>query len=281
MHCDSHVHVVGPISQNPQVAERTYLAGVAPLDKLIGLGRTGGIDRFVVVQPSFYGDDNTVLLNALKRLRENGRGVAVISPVSASHKQLADLHRGGVRGLRANLYSPLAGKPKEPLSRLFDALTAIAHRMNWHVEVIAPLPDLLRSADCLRCSPVPVVIDHYGLYGRERPNGVDGQGLLELAGLPHVWIKLSAPYRHDKGPLNVDPDREWVEAFLRTAPDRCVWGSDWPHPPPHDTHQGADAETPYRPLAYQSLLDCFKDAVGSELRVSAILERNAARLYGF
>ena len=84
------------------------------------------------------------------------------------------------------------------------AATAAAARMNqWHVQVIAPLPGLLRNADVLAKSPVPVVIDHYGLYGDKRPDSAEGRRLLDLVRLPHIWMKLSAPYRHDRGPLNM------------------------------------------------------------------------------
>ena len=87
--------------------------------------------------------------------------------------------------------------------------------MDWHVQVIAPLPVLLANAAVLAKAPVPVVIDHYGLYGDTRPDSADGSRLLDLVALPHVWMKLSAPYRHDRGPLNTKPDREWLAALHR------------------------------------------------------------------
>ena len=87
--------------------------------------------------------------------------------------------------------------------------------MGWHVQVIAPLPVLLANVDVLAKAPVPVVIDHYGLYGDRRPDSADGRRLLDLVALPHVWMKLSAPYRHDRGPLNTRPDREWLAALDR------------------------------------------------------------------
>ena len=80
MRCDSHVHIVGPPDRYPQVPERTYLAGVAPLDELKRRGAPHGITRFVIVQPSFYGFDNSATLDALDALDGNGRGVAVIDP---------------------------------------------------------------------------------------------------------------------------------------------------------------------------------------------------------
>ena len=86
--------------------------------------------------------------------------------------------------------------------------------IGWHVQVIAPLPGLLANAAMLAEAPVPVVIDHYGLYGNRRPDSAEGRRLLDLVPpLPHVWMKLSAPYRHDRGPLNTRPDREWLAAL--------------------------------------------------------------------
>src|SRR5256885_568741 len=106
MRCDSHVHIVGPADKYPQVPERTYLAGLAPVETLKRLGEKHGIGRFVIVQPSFYGADNSATLDALDELGGEGRGVAVIDPRTTSPDTLAAYHRRGVRGLRINLYSP-------------------------------------------------------------------------------------------------------------------------------------------------------------------------------
>src|SRR5262245_41031437 len=105
MRCDSHVHIVGPIQKYPQVPERTYLAGEASVETLKRLGQTRAIGRFVIVQPSFYGADNSMTLDALDALGGNGRGVAVIDPKTTTPETLAAFHRRGVRGLRINLYS--------------------------------------------------------------------------------------------------------------------------------------------------------------------------------
>src|SRR5207249_3257610 len=109
--CDSHVHVVGPADRYPQVAQRTYLADVAPLATLRQRGSTRGVSRFVIVQPSFYGTDNTATLEALDVLGADGRGVAVIDPAHTPAATLADFARRGVRGVRINLYSPLGKGP--------------------------------------------------------------------------------------------------------------------------------------------------------------------------
>ncbi|MBM3528590.1 MAG: amidohydrolase [Alphaproteobacteria bacterium] len=281
MRVDCHVHIVGPAERYPQVAERTYLAGLAPVETLIANGAPHGISRFVIVQPSFYGDDNSCTLDALDALAGRGRGVAVVDPESVRPESLADFHRRGVRGLRINLYSPVASPAGDNLDAAFAATAAIAQAMNWHVQVIAPLPLLLANARLLSDAPVSVVIDHYGLYGGRRPDSDDGRRLLALVSLPHVWMKLSAPYRHDRGSLNVVPDRAWIEALLGAAPDRCVWGSDWPHPPPHDTHRGPDVETTYRALSYARLVDEFLAVLPAALWADRIMIGNPVRLYGF
>ena len=281
MRCDSHVHIVGPPQKYPQVPERTYLAGVASVETLKRLGEKRGITRFVIVQPSFYGADNSATLNALDALGGNGRGVAVIDPRATVPDTLEGFHKRGVRGLRINLYSPIKSPGGNALDVAFAATAAAARMMGWHVQVIAPLPVLLANMNVLAEAPVPVVIDHYGLYGHERPNNAAGQRLLDLMSLHHVWMKLSAPYRHDRGPLNTKPDREWLAALIAAAPERCVWGSDWPHPPSHEQQNGASLEAPFRALSYETLVDDFLAALPSADVAERIMGDNAERLYGF
>jgi predicted TIM-barrel fold metal-dependent hydrolase len=171
----------------------------------------------VIVQPSFYSAVNSATLDALDALDGQGRGVAVVDPRTVQPETLAEFHRRGVRGLRVNLYSPIKAPGGDTLEAAFAATAEAARMMGWHVQVIAPLPVLLANADTLAKAPVPVVIDHYGLYGDRRPDSVEGRRLLDLVALPHVWMKLSAPYRHDRGPVNTRPDREWRHS-LRLLP---------------------------------------------------------------
>ena len=281
MRCDSHVHIVGPVGRYPQVPERTYLAAPVAVETLQRLAAARGITRFVIVQPSFYGADNSATLDALDALGGQGRGVAVVDPRTAKPETLAEFHRRGVRGLRVNLYSPIKAPGGDTLEVSFAATAAAARMMGWHVQVIAPLPVLLANLNRLAQAPVSLVIDHYGLYGRERPDSAAGRRLLDLMSLPQVWMKLSAPYRHDRGPLNTKPDREWLAALIATAPDRCVWGSDWPHPPSHEQQKGASLEAPYRALPYETLVDDFLAALPSADVAERIMGNNAERLYGF
>jgi predicted TIM-barrel fold metal-dependent hydrolase len=140
---------------------------------------------------------------------------------------------------------------------------------------------LAENAVLLGGARVPVVIDHYGLHAASKPDQTEGRALLDLLGVSHVWIKLSAPYRVSTDPLATRPDPAWLAAILAIAPDRCVWGSDWPHTPPHEEQMGSAVLGAYRNLRYETLVDEFITAVGAREMVERILLDNPARLYGF
>jgi len=126
-------------------------------------------------------------------------------------------------------------------------------RHGWHVEIIARAETLAAAADVIAKAEVPVVIDHYGLPENEAPAGPAGRALLDLAALPHVWIKLSAPYRYSPDDLATSPPSEWLKALVQAAPDRCVWGSDGPHTPPRKQEA---TEISYSPTAISPMADC-------------------------
>ena len=275
--CDSHIHIVGDLARHKQVADRTYTAGPATLAQLEHHAARLGVGRFVVVQPSFYGADNSVLIGALAALDGRGRGVAVIDPASIGQSELSGLAASGVCGLRINLYSTLAGTRGDALGRSFAETAAIAQRQGWHVEVIAPIAMLAEASALLARSPVPVVIDHYGLHQGAAPNSEAGGALLGLLRLPHVWMKLSAPYRCSGDPLATRPDAAWLTAILGACRERCVWGSDWPH-----TRQtGGGVPLPYRVLDYAAVLADFQASLPPGRPADDILRHNPARLYGF
>ena len=114
-----------------------------------------------------------------------------------------------------------------------------------------------------------------------RRNRLESRALLGLLAMSHVWIKLSAPYRVSTNPLATKPDPAWLAAILAIAPDRCVWGSDWPHTPPHEEQMGSAVLGAYRNLRYETLIDDFMEAVGGAELAERILSDNPARLYGF
>jgi predicted TIM-barrel fold metal-dependent hydrolase len=281
MRCDSHVHIAGPVESHPQASGRTYLAPPAPLDALRERAARRGIDSFVIVQPSFYGTDNTLLLQTLDELSERGRGVAAVDPAAIAPAELANYARRGVRGLRVNLYTPKNTSDHNPLACAFPAMAEHAQAMRWHVEIVCPMTVLMPAAAVLADSPVPVVIDHYGVYGREVPSSAAGRAMLDLMRRPHVWVKLSAPYRVSDDPLATRPNPEWLTAILAVAGSRCVWGSDWPHTPRHEDARGPTVPGIYRDISYEALLDDFIAALASAELAETILSSNPARLYGF
>src|SRR5262249_21576194 len=167
----------------------------------------------------------------------------------------------------------------------FESLSDIAPD-GWHVEVIAPLPILTDAAPVLAASRVPVVIDHYGLPGAEPPGSANGRVLLDLLRLPQVWRKLWGPYRALEpaaaaDPLATMPPAEWLKKFVETSPERLVWGSDWPHTPPHEDSAAGDAADPFRPIDYGRMFGDFLMAISEPRTLQAILQANPARLYGF
>ncbi|MBV8791427.1 MAG: amidohydrolase family protein [Pseudolabrys sp.] len=273
MRCDSHIHIVGSAERYPQLPNRSGTMGLAQTTTVQRLGAARGITRFVVVQPSFYGTDNSMMLAALDAFGGHGRGVAVIDPSSPNLAMLADWHKRGVRGLRLNLYSPVG--PEKSIERDFAALAEIARRVQWHIQVIASIDKLVTHVGLLTTAPVPVVLDHYGVYGEERPHSEAGRALLRLLSSPHVWVKLSAPYRVSDDPLETKPNRAWLDAILAVASDRCVWGSDWPHTPPHESRAPA-----YRAIDYAGLVDDFLAALPPSF-ANTVMRDNPARLYGY
>jgi predicted TIM-barrel fold metal-dependent hydrolase len=289
--CDSHVHVFGPPEKYPQIPSRAYTAGLAPLDELRANGSALGVSRIVIIQASIYGTDNSCLLDSLDALDGHGRGVIVVDPKATTPRMLDDWFARGARGLRINLYSDYKGADPERvglqqrLSERFQALVDIAPP-GWHIEVIAPMPILAEAAPMLARSRVPIVIDHYGLPSvRLKPDATEARTVLGLLREPHVWMKLSAPYRAVEGPGSdaeeTKPPAAWVQAFMETAPERLVWGSDWPFTPPHEHSLHGDADDPFRPIDYGRMFGEFLMAVSEPRRLEAILAANPARLYGF
>lgn len=279
--CDCHVHIVGSPSQYPQVADRSYTAGSAPIETLRELGRPMGVSRWVLVQPSFYGTDNSCVLDTLDALKGDGRGVIVADPAALTRAQLEEYARRGVCGVRVNFYSKFNPLAKSGVGDVLRQFGAILPRSGWHMEVIANLSTVVEAQEAIRNSTLPIILDHYGVPGDATPQSDSGRALLDLLRLPHVWMKLSAPYRVGADPLATVPPGEWLAALLETAPDRCVWGSDWPHPPSRGDQRDKEETLPYRSIDYPRLLSDFLDALPDPRLAPYILISNPARLYGF
>ncbi|KAL4893698.1 hypothetical protein BDV59DRAFT_192865 [Aspergillus ambiguus] len=233
---DAHMHVVEPL-RFPLAADAVYRPAAHTLEQALAFQSSLGVDRFVLVQPSIYGQDNACLLDALKRAGPaRARGVVVIDPATISPDTLASWHSLGVRGVRVNLKS--VGKvPSE---------AELAATLLQHANVIRPLGWVLQIYLSLSMAPalerimprldgIRVCVDHFG--GPDLPGGDGPLDPYSLAGFTSLiallraggtYVKISAPYR-----LSRDGRLQGLEAivreFLRHAPHRVVYATDWPH----------------------------------------------------
>ncbi len=226
--CDAHAHVIGPLARYPLSAARVYTPfDCVAKDYLHMLSRTG-LQRAVLVQPSIYGADNRLLLDTLALDPKRLRGVAVAHE-GVTPEELAHWHKAGVRGLRVNLVDRHDAGGALPMAMLHALAERIAP-MGWHLELLAHVDAYPQDLMALQTLAVPVVFGHLGYptIGRNVAD-VGFQALLQLMARGRAWVKLTGPYRLTREPLPYAPCDEWVSALLAAAPERLVWGSDWPH----------------------------------------------------
>ena len=224
---DAHCHVFGPMAQFPFSSMAKYLPEDAGPDALFGLRDHLGFARNVIVQASCHGTDNSATLNAIAQSGGCARGVAVVDPAIRSDK-LRALDEGGIRGVRFNFLKRLVDDA--PKDKFLDVAARLP--VGWHVVVYFEADILREMLDFIAALPVPVVIDHMG-----RPDvsqGPDGPDLRAFRRLlesrEDIWFKATCPDRLDSGGDPWDDFASAVRPLVETYPDRCLWGTDWPHP---------------------------------------------------
>ena len=267
--CDCHAHVFGPGDHYPFIPHGLYTPADALQPDYRRMLDALGLERGVLVQPSIYGTDNRAMLDALAQDRERLRGVAVL-PFDAETVEIERLHSQGVRGIRCNIVDLKFGKGLLPA----DELRALATRIKpfgWHAEFLMHVnefPDLDRQ---LADFPVQMVFGHLGYVPTTAGTDTGGfHALLRLMRDGKAWVKLTAPYRLTLSHLpyvDVDPT---ARILLETAPQRLLWGSDWPHtfiktPMPNDG----------------DLFEMFAKWMPDEKISRQILVDNPANLYDF
>ncbi len=277
--CDCHVHIFGPPDRFPFAQNRVFTPGPASVEDLLAHQRALLLDRVVLVQPSAYGTDNRCLADALERLGDQARGIAVIDPAT-SDSTLEDLHRAGVRGVRINLET--AGQRDPALAKA--ALTQAAARvggLGWHVQIYTNLDVIVALSDVLAGLPAPVMIDHYARVSASAGTKQPGFALLlELLKSGHVYMKLSAPHRISERPDHADA-ADIVSAFVEAAPHRTVWATDWPHGGAWPgVKRTPDVLEPFHPIDDGMALNHMAAWV-SRQQLVRLLAQNPAHLYGF
>jgi len=262
---DCHCHVFGPRERYPWAANRLYTPPHVTLDHYLAMLDTVGFARGVMVQTGLYGNDNRFIVDAIKAHPNRLRGVALIGE-SITDRELEDLARAGVRGFRVNRTA------KTGLA--FDVARKLAERVKgygMHVQFLLDIEDHPDIDTFLGGFATEVVIDH---MGRPDPNkGVNAPGfqaLIRLLKSGRGWAKMSAPYRTSLQEPPYDDITPFAHALVAAAPDRLVWGSDWPHVL-LETTMPNDGD----------LVDQIAVWVPDEAVRKRILVDNAERLYGF
>lgn len=223
---DCHVHV---FDGTAKVAPGHYAPQHCPLPAIEALAHSHGFGHLVLVQPSVYGTDNTVLLDALSVQPGRHRGVVVVDASSSnaiSDAELAAMHRLGVRGVRFNLVSPAGNSSNYAAD--FAKLAPRLHGLGWHAQWYARPEDLPLISSLHMTTPVPAVLDHLaGLYAHLAADHAAWQALEKLAG-QGAWVKLSGWYRLQAVAPYAALDSN-IARVAKLFADYLVWGSDWPH----------------------------------------------------
>jgi predicted TIM-barrel fold metal-dependent hydrolase len=224
--CDAHTHIFGPGAKYPYVG--SYIPPDAPLEDFQKLHGILGIGRAVIVNASVHGTDNSVALDAIKVSEGRFRAVANLDG-AITEKGLQELHDGGFRGCRFNFVRHLGGTPD---MKVFHRIVDMIAALNWHVDLHFDAIDLPDYAELLAKLPVIYTIDHMG-----RVKAADGLDQLPFRTLIELmqrdekcWVKVSGCERvTSMGPPFTDAV-PFARKICETAPDRVIWGTDWPHP---------------------------------------------------
>lgn len=229
---DAHCHVFGPMAQFPFSAKAKYLPADAGPDMLFALRDHLGFSRNVIVQASCHGTDNSATLDAIAKSNGKARGVAVVDP-DIDDAGLAALHDGGIRGIRFNFLKRLVDNaPKDKFLEVSKRLPA-----GWHVVIYFEADILEELRPFMDAIPVPIVVDHMGRPDvTEGPVGASMRAFRSfLDSREDIWFKPTCPDRLDalkEGGMG-DPWDNFAAAvapLVTDYPDRCIWGTDWPHP---------------------------------------------------
>jgi len=262
--CDCHMHIYD--SRFPFAPSASLKPPDAHVQDYRALQKRLRTTRCVVVQPSSYGTDNRCTLDAVEQLGATARAVAVVD-TSVSDAELKRLAQAGVRGIRFNLVQAGATSVDmlEPLSKRVNDL-------GWHVQIHMLANQIFEIKDLLQRLPSPIVFDHMGRIPASASITHPAFGVIsKLIDKGKTWVKLSSVYQDSKvGPPSYADMMGLAQAYVKAAPERMLWGSDWPHP----TVKGTKPDDP-------ALLDLLADWAPEERTRQRILVGNPEAVYGF
>ena len=264
---DCHHHIFGsgyPPAKHPSMVLGGD--GNASVSDYRALQRRIGIQRNVVVGAAAYGTDNRCLLDALAAFGEQARGIALVD-TSISDADLRRMGELGVRGVRVNLVY-LSGATAEMIEPLARRIT----ELGWHMQLNMPADVTAQLQEVLLRLPTPIVFDHIGRIPPEQ--GIAHPAFKVIRGLidrGRTWVKLSGAYLLSKAGASAYSDTGAVaRAFAEAAPERMLWGSNWPHP----TEKGEKPDD-------ARLFDLLAEWVPNKPLRNRILVQNPEEVYGF
>jgi predicted TIM-barrel fold metal-dependent hydrolase len=265
--CDCHLHIYDPRFPPPGPTAR--LVTNAGVEQYRLLQKRIGTTRAVIVTPSAYATANAVTLDAISQLGlANARGVAVVR-TDVTDGELKKMADGGIRGIRFTLFDP---KTAVTSFEMIEPLAKRANDLGWHVQLHFRGDQIVEREDLLKRIASPIVFDHMGRI--PQPDGIKHpafQVICRLIDKGRTWVKLSGVYQDTKvGPPTYADASEVARAYLKYAPERMVWGSDWPHPTERE-HKPNDAV----------LFDLLTEWAPDETLRKRVLADSPAALYGF
>ncbi|MBM3528221.1 MAG: 2-pyrone-4,6-dicarboxylate hydrolase [Alphaproteobacteria bacterium] len=262
--CDCHMHLYDGARFPPPRPQARMQDGATVADYRLFQQRIG-TSRVVVVQPAAYGTDNAVTLDALAQLGGAARGIAVVHP-DVAETELRAMDTAGICGIRFTQFDPRTAATTidmvEPLAKRVEPL-------GWHVQIHLRSDQIVDAADMLQRLPGTVVFDHLGRLSPQAGTNDPAFAIIRrMLDRGRTWMKLSGAYMFGAGPRYTEA-AAIARAYMAAAPERMVWGSDWPHP--------TEAEKPDDAVLFDLLSEWAPDAAAQQ----RILVDNPARLYGF
>ncbi|WP_282348223.1 amidohydrolase family protein [Pseudomonas sp. PS01301] len=263
--CDCHHHIYD--RAYPYVDDRNL--PTASVADYLKLRSRLGLSRSIAIQPSSYGTDNSCLIAALAQLGSSSRGIAVVDD-KVDLAELKRLDAAGIRGLRFNLGVASVTTP--------EMIKPLAHRiadLGWHLEIHMRADELLGMKEILSNLPVQIVFDHFGRI--PHPAGIDHPAyalIVELVSQDRAWVKISGAYQDSVlgGPAYEDI-KSLAQTMIELAPNRVIWGTDWPHPSLQTKRQAMPDDA--------GMMDLLSVWTRNGEEISKILVDNPTRLYGF
>lgn len=264
--CDAHCHIFGPHAIFPYSDKASYWPPDADKHALKRVHDKLGIERAVLVQASCHGIDNRGMMDAIESSNGRYRGVCIAND-TFSENDFQDLHEGGVRGVRFNFVKHLGGAPD--LAMMQTVLDRVKP-LGWHLVIHVNAEDLIAYADFFNKIEMQIVVDHMARVPTSEGIGQQAyQILMNVMERDNWWVKVCGAERIAVAPPFYDAV-PYAQGLVGVAPDRVIWGTDYPHPNIKQ-YMPNDAD----------LLDLVPLIARDEVTQRKILVDNPARLYGF